>query len=70
MLITRTSLLTGLVHTQDLPVTEADLARWQAGALIQVVFPALTAAQREFLLTGSTQDEWETYIVEDTEEEG
>ena len=57
MLITKTSLFTGKKNTMDLDVTSAQLAAWHAGALIQDVFPGLTAEEREFLITGCTQDE-------------
>lgn len=36
----------------DLPITQHQLDRWQAGELIQHVMPELTAEQREFLISG------------------
>lgn len=62
MLITRTSIVTGATRTIDLPVTEEQIAAWQNGALIQNAMPNLTPAQREFLMTGITDDEWDEYI--------
>jgi hypothetical protein len=59
MLITRTSMMTGKVRTLDVPVTEEQLQAWQSGSLIQKAMPHLNADQREFLLTGSTQEEWD-----------
>jgi hypothetical protein len=32
--------------------------KWQAGALIQNTFPTLNGEQREFILTGTTEEEW------------
>ena len=58
MNITRTSPFTGKVNTLDLPVTQAQLDKWEQGARIQDVFPTLTAGQREFILTGITEKEW------------
>lgn len=36
-----------------------------SGALIQNAFPFLNASQREFLLTGLTDDEWDELFEED-----
>jgi hypothetical protein len=58
MLITKTSPFTGKMHTIDIPVTEEQLANWRLGALIQNAMPNLTAAEREFLMTGITPEEW------------
>lgn len=62
MLITRTSMLTGREHTLDLPVTDEQIAQWRAGAYIQDAMPHLTASQREFLMTGSTDKEWDAAV--------
>lgn len=59
MKITRTSMLTGKTHTRDIPVTEEQLEQWRKGKHIQWVLPHLSADDREFLLTGSTPEEWE-----------
>ncbi|HQR20752.1 MAG TPA: hypothetical protein PKV98_07790 [Burkholderiaceae bacterium] len=58
MLITRTSPLTGLTTTLDLPITQDQLERRAAGALIQHAFPHLEPWQREFIMTGYTQADW------------
>jgi len=58
MKITRTSLFTGIERTLDLPITEAQLSKWEAGALIQKAMPELTADEREFIMTGVTAQEW------------
>lgn len=61
--IKRRSELTGKEHTAMLPMTQAEfdaaMVKWNNGALIQHAFPNLTAAEREFLLTGSTPEEWD-----------
>lgn len=69
MLITKTSMLTGKDHTMELDVTLDQIAKWQAGLVAQLAFPNLTAAQREFLISGSTEDEWNQYMKDDEEEE-
>ena len=62
MLITRTSIITGKVNTIDLPITDDQLSLWQDGEYAQVAFSNLTPAQREFIMTGITGDEWESEI--------
>ena len=52
MEITRTSILTGIERTQDIPVTQEQLNEWEGGTLIQKVMPELTPSQREFIMTG------------------
>lgn len=64
MLITKKSMFTGNTSTQDIPVTQEQLNRWQAGELIQNAMPNLTPDQREFLMTGVTKEEWETTFGE------
>lgn len=59
MLIKRTSMLSKKEHVQDIPVTEAQLAAWEKGMLIQNAMPNLTAGQREFIMTGITAEEWD-----------
>lgn len=67
MKITKTSLLTGITRTIDFDVTPKQLQLWQNGALIQDVMPNLTAEQREFLISGSTQEEWDEAYPEEEE---
>lgn len=59
MQITKKSAFTGNVHTLDINVTQEQLDRWQRGELIQNVMPHLSAADREFLMTGVTKEEWD-----------
>lgn len=68
MLVTKTSLLTGKTHSLDLNVTPEQLAAHAAGACIQDVCPQLNAADREFLISGSTQQEWDDTFKEDEDE--
>lgn len=62
MLITRKHPFTGQIHTKDLPITLEEMRRWEAGELIQNVWPNLSADDREFLLTGIT--DFDDYIKE------
>jgi hypothetical protein len=65
MMITRTSPFTGVTRTKDILVTEDQLARWQRGERIQNVMPYLSASDREFIMTGITDDEWNNAFGED-----
>lgn len=58
MLITRQSLISGIIRTLEIPVTTEQLNTWQSGAYIQDAMPELDPAQREFIMTGITADEW------------
>jgi hypothetical protein len=58
MLIERKSMFTGKINVMDLDVTHDELERWMDGELIQKVFPHLTTDEREFLMTGTTPEEW------------
>ena len=66
MMITRTSPFTGITRTKDIPVTEEQFARWQAGfERIQDAMPYLSASDREFIMTGITDEEWDQEFGED-----
>ena len=59
MLITKKSMFSGKEHTMDIPITEQEYHDWMnSSKLIQDMFPNLTASQREFLMTGTTDEEW------------
>jgi hypothetical protein len=65
MEITKASMLTGVVRTKDLEVTEEQILRWQNGELIQNVLPNLSADDREFIITGITPEDWEASFSEE-----
>jgi hypothetical protein len=65
MLVQRRSILTGLVRTRELDITEEQLEAWQSGALIQDVMPHLSDSDREFLINGVTEEEWTATFGED-----
>ena len=67
MIITRTSMTSGVRRSLDLPVTEAQLEAYAQGELLQNAFPNLTPGQREFIKTGITQAEWVAIFAEDEE---
>ena len=57
-MITRRSMISGKVNTLDVACTEEQLARWQAGEKIQDCMPDVPAPLREYLMTGTTPQEW------------
>jgi hypothetical protein len=60
MNITRTSMVSGITRTLDLPVTQEQLDNYAQGALLQNAFPNLSADEREFIKSGITTEEWES----------
>jgi hypothetical protein len=65
MKVTKRSMLTGKVHALEINVTEEQLAQHRAGACIQDVCPHLSDDEREFLVSGSTAQEWKDTFGED-----
>ena len=61
--VTRISPISGVEHTLDLPVSPRDfrfaMDLYERGALIQNAFYMLSDADREFVKTGITPDEWD-----------
>jgi hypothetical protein len=69
MLIKRRSMLSMEVHEKEIDVTEEQLYNWQhRGMLIQDAMPHLTNAEREFIKTGITSEEWDKEFGTDDDE--
>jgi hypothetical protein len=66
MLVTKTSVLSGVTRTMDMSVTSEQLCLWRGGMLIQDAMPNLSADEREFLMTGITPDEWDDAFGDET----
>ena len=64
MLVTRVSPFTQEENTLDLPITLEQINAYTAGAMIQNAFPNLSAAEREFVKTGITAEEWDKFVCE------
>lgn len=64
MIIERISPFTGEVRKKDLPITQEQLDSWRAGTVIQKAFPNLSDSEREFILTGLSDDEWDDMFKE------
>lgn len=65
--VTKQSVLTGKESSMTLCFNEQDFQDWVDGKFIQDAMPYLTAAEREFLMTGITEAEWETAFAEPSE---
>lgn len=66
MQITRKSIVSGKERTLDINITEDQLKRWENGeGLIQNIMPNITPDEREFILTGITNDEWDETFKEE-----
>lgn len=70
MLVTRTSVFSGITRTIELDITEEQLKNIENSAyLIQQVVPHLSDDEREFLLSGAWDNEWEDAMIDYGEED-
>jgi hypothetical protein len=62
MNITKISSLTGIEHTLNINITQDELLRVEnrrnSTELIQNIVPNISMEEREFLMTGITNEEW------------
>ena len=58
MTITKKSMMTGNLNTMTLNITMAQFEAWTGGVLIQQAMPDLSPAEREFIMNGTTDEEW------------
>jgi hypothetical protein len=69
MRVTKISQLSGIEHTIDIDITLNELAeienRFNTKKLIQNIVPNLTMNEREFLMTGITEEEWSNTFGEE-----
>lgn len=68
MKITKVSQLSGIEHTLEIDVDQYQMIRienrFHTKELIQNIVPHLTLVEREFLMTGITEKEWDTTFAE------
>ena len=64
MQIKRRSPLTGEVNTMEIDVTAAQIAAWENGELAQSAFPDASPSEREFIMTGYTDFDWDEMFWE------
>lgn len=66
MLITRVSILSSIVRTRDIDVTDAQLAEYYVKERpAQEAFSNLSASDREFIMTGIIDSEWDEVFPPD-----
>jgi hypothetical protein len=63
--VTQMSLISGKISTRILRMTKDQYDRWFGGTLIQDALPHLTPMEREFLMTGMTEAEWDAEFGND-----
>jgi hypothetical protein len=62
MCFRRKSQITGVIRDRYIEVEPEELARYNEGALVQDAFPNLTPGEREFIITGITEEEWAEFM--------
>ena len=60
MKITKTSILTGVIHTREIPITEEQYENYLDGDSIHIAAPHLIDEDKDFIRTGITIEEMET----------
>jgi len=65
MKITKTSILSGKTRTKEINVNQSQIDKWVAGMLIQDAMPNISVDEREFIMTGSTPEEWDSTFNEE-----
>ena len=67
MLITRTSVF-GVERTKELDITQEQYNAWQSGVYAQDAFPNLDSADREFIISGNTNEDWDKMFANDADD--
>jgi hypothetical protein len=62
MQVTKRSSISGKQHTLEIDITQEQWDRWKGGEMIQDVCPHLSASDREYLISGCTQEEWDKFF--------
>lgn len=68
MQITRTSQLSGITRTREIDVTLEQLNAHTNGIMAQKAFKGLSESDREFIMTGITDEEWDEAFGEEDDE--
>ena len=59
MIIKKKSVLTGVVHSKEIPIKMNDYNDYKAGfGALYDIAPYLSSEDREFIISGITGDEW------------
>ena len=62
MKITRRAVY-GKDNTREIDITPEQMAAWEAGGLIQNVAPNLSPYDREFMISGTTPEQWDAMVA-------
>lgn len=69
MKITRTSAITNITRTRDIPVNPEDMTKYISYDMsLEEAMPYLSDADKEFILSGITKEEWEHVFKLDMED--
>ena len=64
--VTKKSPWSGKELTLELDITQEQLDKYERGeGLVQVLFPHLSADEREFLITGTHPGEWDEHVSDE-----
>jgi hypothetical protein len=65
MIIKRKSAITGIVHKKDIPVDPNSMLEYEMGySSIDEALPYLTNTDKEFILSGIVEGEWELAFMD------
>jgi hypothetical protein len=67
MLVTRKSVF-GVTRTKDLPITQEQYNAWESGVHAQDAFANLNAEDREFIISGNTDEDWNKMFANDADD--
>ena len=65
MIFVRKNPFTGAIIEREIDVTAAAVAAWEDGELIQNAMPDVSPSDRDFILMGITQEDWEEFLSEE-----
>lgn len=68
MKIRRISAITGVERTKDIPLNPDDWVKYKMGYNLDDALPYLSDADRDFILSGITPEEWKVAFVTQEEE--
>lgn len=67
MKVTRKSPYTQEMRTKEIPITPIQWEAWKKGMSLQEAAPNLSPDDREFIISGSTSEDWDATFGEEDE---
>ena len=64
MQVIRKSPLTGELTSREIDVCQSQIDAWEGGELAQNAFPDASPSEREFIMTGCTEPDWDEMFGE------